>query len=55
MIVIIDYKMGNVGSITNMFSRLGQQAVVSSEYAKIQSASHLLYRALVPLTRVCKI
>jgi glutamine amidotransferase len=42
MIVVIDYEMGNVGSILNMLTRLGHQAVISSDHHIIQSASHLI-------------
>lgn len=42
MIVIIDYEMGNVGSILNMLTRLGYQAVMSSDQKVIASASHLI-------------
>jgi imidazole glycerol-phosphate synthase subunit HisH len=42
MITIIDYKMGNLGSIANMFQRLGIDAVVSSTPQDIASASKLI-------------
>lgn len=42
MVVIIDYKMGNVGSILNMLTRLGHQAVISSNQNVIESANHLI-------------
>lgn len=42
MIVIIDYGMGNVGSIANMLSRLGAERVVTSDPEKIKSADKLI-------------
>src|SRR5688500_4477010 len=35
MIVIVDYGMGNLGSITNMFRKIGADAVVSAAEAVI--------------------
>jgi glutamine amidotransferase len=42
MIVIIDYEMGNVGSIANMIKRVGGESVISNDLATIQSASKLI-------------
>ncbi|OEU69677.1 MAG: imidazole glycerol phosphate synthase, glutamine amidotransferase subunit [Desulfovibrio sp. S3730MH75] len=42
MITIVDYGMGNLGSIKNMFKRIGVPAVVSSDLETISSASKLL-------------
>jgi imidazole glycerol-phosphate synthase subunit HisH len=42
MIVIIDYGMGNIGSILNMLTRLGHPAVISNDLNIIKSASHLI-------------
>jgi imidazole glycerol-phosphate synthase subunit HisH len=42
MICIIDYGLGNVGSILNMCKHIGVHAVISSEKDVIHSASHLL-------------
>lgn len=42
MIVIIDYGMGNLGSIVNMFKRLNIKSVVSSDFNLIDSADKLL-------------
>lgn len=42
MIVIIDYRMGNLGSIANMFRRLGVDAAVSADPGEIRRASKLL-------------
>lgn len=41
-IVIIDYGMGNVGSIINMIKYLGARATVSNEYGVIKSADKLV-------------
>lgn len=42
MIVVIDYGMGNVGSILNMLKFLGAQAVASREVSDLESASRLI-------------
>lgn len=42
MVVIIDYGMGNVGSIQNMLLRLGAPCIVSSDPHVIQSAKRLI-------------
>jgi len=42
MIVIIDYKMGNVGSILNMLRKIGTQAMISSSADDINKADKLI-------------
>lgn len=42
MITIIDYGMGNLGSIQNMFKRIGVKSVVSNDLAQIQEADKIL-------------
>ncbi len=42
MITIIDYKMGNLGSIANMFRRLGFEAIVTSDPKEIEAATKLI-------------
>lgn len=42
MIAIIDYGLGNLASIKNMFSRLGVDAVITDDKQKIRDASKLL-------------
>jgi imidazole glycerol-phosphate synthase subunit HisH len=42
MITIIDYRMGNIGSILNMLKRLGQPARISSRPEDIRSAMKLI-------------
>jgi len=39
MILILDYGMGNPGSMLNMLRRIGAQAVISSDVAVVKSAS----------------
>ncbi|WP_202882174.1 imidazole glycerol phosphate synthase subunit HisH [Candidatus Manganitrophus noduliformans] len=41
-IVIVDYGMGNVGSIQNMLKHLGVESVISSQISEIQSADKLI-------------
>ena len=42
MIVIVDYGMGNLGSIANMFKKIGAEATISSEAAAIERADKLV-------------
>ena len=42
MIVIIDYGMGNVGSIVNMLKKIGTEATITSSRADIQQADKLI-------------
>jgi glutamine amidotransferase len=42
MITIVDYGMGNLGSVKNMFKKIGQQTLITSEYKEIESASKIL-------------
>jgi glutamine amidotransferase len=42
MITIVDYGMGNLGSILNMFKRIGVRAIVTSELSDINVAEKLL-------------
>ncbi len=42
MIVIIDYGIGNLGSILNMLKRIGADAIVSSDKSDIESADKLI-------------
>lgn len=42
MITIIDYGMGNLGSIQNMFKRIGEAAVITSELDIIATADKIL-------------
>lgn len=42
MVVIVDYKMGNLGSIFNMLKKIGVSTMVSSSISDIMSASKLI-------------
>lgn len=42
MIAIVDYGMGNLGSILNMFKRIGVEASISRSHDEIQNAEKLL-------------
>ncbi len=41
-IIIIDYGVGNIGSIVNMFKRIGVKATLSSDETQIMQANKLL-------------
>jgi glutamine amidotransferase len=42
MIVVVDYGVGNLGSIVNMFKKVGVKAIASSEPAVIENAEKLI-------------
>lgn len=42
MIAIIDYDMGNIGSVANMLKKIGQKAVITRDPAVIQQADKLI-------------
>ena len=42
MIVIIDYGMGNLGSILNMLKKIGAEAIISSNITEIEKAKKLI-------------
>lgn len=42
MITIIDYKVGNLGSIKNMLKKIGQSSVISSDVNEIRNADKLI-------------
>jgi glutamine amidotransferase len=42
MIVIIDYKTGNIGSLSNMLKKIGAEAIVSSNPSDIEKADKLI-------------
>lgn len=42
MIAIIDYGVGNLGSVFNMFKRIGAKAIITSDVKEIQKADKIL-------------
>lgn len=42
MIIIIDYGIGNIGSIIKMIGKIGYQAEYSDDFEKIEKATHLI-------------
>lgn len=42
MLLIVDYGLGNLVSVKNMFKKLGVEAVISDDLAKIETASRLI-------------
>lgn len=43
MIAIIDYGIGNLGSISNLFKKIGVHAEIHSDPEKMQSATHYVF------------
>ena len=43
MIVIVDYKTGNVGSLMNMLKKIGINSIVSSDPKEIESADKIIF------------
>jgi glutamine amidotransferase len=42
MIIVLDYGMGNLGSVLNMFRKIGVQAKISNDLEEIRNAEKLL-------------
>ena len=42
MIIIVDYGVGNIGSVLNMFKRIGYSAKISSDIEEIKDAEKIL-------------
>ena len=42
MIVIVDYKMGNLGSISNIIKKIGHQSIITSDSSIISSADKII-------------
>lgn len=42
MITIIDYKVGNLGSIKNMLKKIGEQSIITSDPLEVQKAEKLI-------------
>lgn len=42
MIVIVDYKMGNLGSITNIIKKIGYSSIISSNVDDIKNAKKII-------------
>jgi glutamine amidotransferase len=42
MIVVLDYGMGNVGSILNMFKKIGAQVILSNDHNEIMQADKIV-------------
>ena len=42
MITIIDYKMGNLGSIQNMLIRIGEKSIITNNIKDIEKANKII-------------
>lgn len=42
MVLVVDYRMGNIGSILNMFKRINVKAIVSSDAREIERAEKIV-------------
>ena len=42
MITILNYGMGNLGSMSNMFRHIGFESIVTSDISEIEKATHLI-------------
>lgn len=47
MVTVIDYGMGNLGSIANMIKKMGGESVITSDKEVIAKAKKLYYPVLV--------
>ena len=43
MVVIVDYGMGNLGSILNMLRKIGTHAIISSKEEEVEQADKLIF------------
>jgi len=43
MLVILDYKIGNVGSLVNMLKKIGVSSIVSSDPKEIEAADKIIF------------
>ena len=43
-VVVIDYGMGNLGSIYNMFKKIGMESTITSDFKKINESYKLLLK-----------
>lgn len=41
-VVVLDYGMGNVGSVANMVKKVGHHAVLTADHSAIRDATHLI-------------
>ena len=53
MISVLDYGMGNIGSILNMFKWIGVEAKVCNDLSSLESAEKLSFQVLGLLTMQC--
>ena len=42
MIAIVDYGLGNLGSILNMLKLIGEKAIITSDIEKIENADKII-------------
>ena len=42
MIVIVDYNMGNIGSVYNMLKKIGRKSEITRDLEKIRQADHII-------------
>jgi glutamine amidotransferase len=42
MITIVDYKVGNLGSIKNMLRKIGEQSIITSDPEEVKSANKII-------------
>lgn len=54
MITIIDYKSGNLRSISNSFKKTGVEAIITSDPIEIANAKHLVLPGVGALEQLWK-
>lgn len=56
MITIVDYGMGNLGSVVNMFKKVGSDSIITSDPLEVEKASKLILPGVGAFdTAMCKI
>lgn len=54
MIIIVDYKMGNLGSIVNMLLKIGGKSLITSDISEIDSAEKIILPGVGNFNRAIK-
>ena len=54
MIVIVDYELGNLGSLQSIINKLGYQSILSRQEADFKRASHLILPGVGFFQKACE-
>lgn len=54
MIAVVDFDIGNLSAVLNMFKRLGVACEITSDADKIKRAEKIILPVMGPLTHACR-